>query len=277
MPLRFNTLLHGAQIELGDVRMLRHQDHRADKGRSPYELWRDALPAFNAYQETQRFGSRAKLRAPYWASFVVTPAKETLLVGFYACRYVGVNEIDRPWPHAEGVDPSGTCDVYELTPDNRLHDLAGRLVIEWGDGERAWIQRPDRQDKIVVQIRDRFREPDFPGFTRFVSALSKVEGIPSSWAAALKATRGVYLLTCPRTREQYVGSATGSDGFLGRWLTYVHSNHGGNVGLKSREPSDYQVSILEVAGSSSSTDDVLAMEALWKVKLQSREMGLNRN
>jgi hypothetical protein len=40
---------------------------------------------------------------------------------------------------------------------------------------------------------------------------------------------------------------------------------------------DYQVSILEVAGSASTHDDILLMENRWKMKLRSREMGLNRN
>jgi hypothetical protein len=31
----------------------------------------------------------------------------------------------------DAVDqPVGGCDIYEQTPDNRLSDLAGRLVIE---------------------------------------------------------------------------------------------------------------------------------------------------
>ena len=53
--------------------------------------------------------------------------------------------------------------------------------------------------------------------------------------------------------------------------------HGGNVALKSREPSDYQVSILEVAGSNVQMDDIVAMEIRSKRKLQSGEMGLTRN
>jgi hypothetical protein len=57
----------------------------------------------------------------------------------------------------------------------------------------------------------------------------------------------------------------------------METGHGSNVGLKSREPSDYQVSILEVAGSSATADDILKMEGRWQTKLQSREMGLNRN
>jgi len=45
------------------------------------------------------------------------------------------------------------------------------------------------------------------------------------------------------------------------------TGHGGNVALKSRDPSDYQVSILEVCASSASVDDILATEQLWKAKL----------
>jgi hypothetical protein len=93
----------------------------------------------------------------------------------------------------------------------------------------------------------------------------------------LKVSRGVYLLTCPKTKEQYVGSATGEHGFLQRWLDYVETGHGGNVVLKSREPSDYQVSVLQVAGTDATPDTILAMEIRWKRKLQSMEMGLNKN
>jgi hypothetical protein len=37
------------------------------------------------------------------------------------------------------------------------------------------------------------------------------------------------------------------------------------------------VSILEVAGSSATIDEIHEMEGRWQSKLQSREMGLNRN
>jgi GIY-YIG catalytic domain len=279
MPLLFNTLLDQAQISsLGEVRLLRHQDpRRSDRGRSPYELWRDDRPAFERYQEYQSFKNRNRLKASYWASFVVTPVGETLLAGFYACRYLGINKEDRPWPNnAQRTDPAGTCDIYELTPDDRLNDLAGRLVIEWGDGERTWIQRADNQNKMVLEIRTVFREPDFPGFADFIAPLSKIETLPRDWITALRSSRGIYLLTCPKTKEQYVGKASGDDGFYGRWSDYVRDGHGGNVGLKSRDPSDYQVSILQVAGDAE-TFEIDAMETRWKQKLQSREMGLNRN
>ena len=277
MPLRFNALLAQAGITPTTVRLLRHQDGRSAKGRTPYELWRDNRPAFENYQSGHSFRNRSRLSADYWACFVVTPGGETLLAGFYGSRYLGVNDVERIWPHTAGSDPVGTCDVYSLTLDDRLNDLEGRLVIAWGDAERSWIQRADNQDKVILAIRETFREPDFPGFARFISPLSKIEGLPVAWISALTSSRGVYLLTCPKTHEQYVGSATGADGFRGRWLSYARDGHGGNVGLKSRDPSDYQVSILEVAGSTVTLEEIIAMEDLWKQKLQSREMGLNRN
>src|SRR3546814_6026723 len=43
-------------------------------------------------------------------------------------------------------------------------------------------------------------------YTAFIANLSAIEALPSNWLAALRAARGIYLLTCPRTKEQYVGS-----------------------------------------------------------------------
>jgi hypothetical protein len=109
-----------------------------------------------------------------------------------------------------------------------------------------------------------------------MSALSELSAIPNAWIEALRSAKGVYLLTCPKTKEQYVGKASGSDGFWGRWQDYISNSHGGNILLKSRDPSDYQISILETVGSANETD-LDQLEARWKQKLQSREMGLNAN
>jgi len=89
--------------------------------------------------------------------------------------------------------------------------------------------------------------------------------------------KGVYLLTGPRTKEQYVGLATGEFGFWGRWQQYLTTGHGGIVEFRIRDSSDYQVSILELADSTATTNQILQMKTLWKQTLQSRDMGLNRN
>jgi len=277
MSISFNTILMEVGFEVADVRLLRHKDSRATKGRSPYELWRDNRQQFDLYQSTQSLDNRSKLKAKYWASFIVTPSDETMFVGVYAVEYRGLLEEDTIMPHMDGIDKAGSCDTYDLKLQTALSDLIGKLFIEWGPGFKAWVQRADRQNKPVTELRPAFREPDFPGFLNFIEPLSKLEKLPKSWLEALRFSRGVYLLTCPKTKEQYVGKADGEEGFWSRWQEYVQTGHGGNVALKSRDPSDYQVSILEVAGTASTAEDILKMEERWKLKLQSREMGLNRN
>ena len=107
-----------------------------------------------------------------------------------------------------------------------------------GVSARSWVQIAANRAKPIVEMTRLFQEEAFPGYARFLGNLSAIEALPSGWPSALRAARGVYLLTCLRTREQYVGSATGEDGFLGRWAGYERDGHGGNVGLRSRDPSD---------------------------------------
>ena len=277
MLLTFNLILHDAGFNLSEVRLLRHKDNSSEKGRSPFELWRDNREQFNLYQATQSINNASKLRAPYWASFVGTPGDETLFVGIFSVKNQRLMEQDTPMPHRDGVDKAGSCYIYDTSLETRLSDYIGRLVIDWGLSERAWIQRADKQNKQIVELRTEFQEPAFPGFLNFIEPLSKLNKLPKNWKAVLQSSRGIYLLTCPKTKEQYVGSATGEEGFWGRWQDYVQTGHGGDIALKSRNPSDYQVSILEVAGTSSTKENILEMESRWKLKLQSREMGLNRN
>jgi hypothetical protein len=278
MPIMFNTILTQAGLPLAHVRLLRHKDKRADKGRSPYELWHDNRPQFEIYQSSQSSDKRKELTAPYWAVFIVNLDDETMFGGIYRVKYRGLLERDTPQPQIEGgIDKAGSCDVYDLALHDALSDLIGKLFIDWGSGERAWVQYAERKDKYVTELRESFREEAFPGFLNFMQPLSKLDKFPKAWTAALANSRGVYLLTCPKTKELYVGSASGEDGFWGRWQSYFQTGHGDNVGLKSRELSDYQVSILEVAGTSLTVEDVLAMEGRWQRKLQSKDMGLNRN
>jgi hypothetical protein len=278
MAILFNSVLTQIGIDPANVILLRHQDQRAARGRTPYELWRDNPVAFEQYQSLQSIPNRPKfVRAPTWTAFVGTPDGATMFVGLYPAKYCGLLAEDRPLPYADGVSPAGSCDSYELMRDDRMVEFEGRLFIAWGDGTRSWVQRAERQNKPIVELRPEFKEPEFPGFLNLIEPLSKVAAFPKGWVEVLKNAMGVYLLTCPRTKEQYVGSAYGSEGFWHRWMDYALTGHGGNVALKSREPSDYQVSILEVAGSNVHFEDILAMEARWKSKLQSGEMGLNRN
>jgi hypothetical protein len=275
--LSFATLIREADLAPSDIRLLRHQDTRYPGFPSPYVMWRDDRQRFYAYQQTQSFGNAANLNAKYWASFVGLPNKETLFVGLYrvvSCRPLPENRLH---PVDGSFELEGSCNLYELELASELAELTGRLLIEWGAGYRSWIQRADRRAKSIVELKREFSEPVFPGFSAFICKLSDIDTLPLGWLSALCSTRGIYLLTCPKTKEQYVGSAYGSAGFIGRWRDYAASGHGGNVGLRSRDASDYQISILETVGSSATEAEVLKLEMRWKDKLQSREMGLNRN
>lgn len=278
MPIRFNGIIKDHGLVLKDIRLVRHKDQRSSPGRSPYELWRDDPNAFHDYQSIQRISNRKKFSAPFWAVFVADAFDDTMFVGLYSASYHGLLRHDQPQPHVVGgVDLAGSCDIYNLELDDRLRDLIGRLIIDWGPGERAWVQYADRQNKDVLELRSTQSEHPFPGFINFIAPLSQLGKLPRGWVETLRSARGVYILTCPRTKEQYVGSADGKDGFWGRWMQYFKTGHGGNIGLKLRDPSDYQVAILEVAGTAANHQDILTMEGRWQRKLQSREMGLNRN
>jgi hypothetical protein len=84
-------------------------------------------------------------------------------------------------PHMDGVDKAGSCYAYDLTLEPALGDLIGKLIIDWGLGDRAWIQRADRQNKLVVELHREFKEPDFPGFLNFMESLSKIDNLARGW------------------------------------------------------------------------------------------------
>jgi hypothetical protein len=109
------------------------------------------------------------------------------------------------------VDKEGQYDRYDLRLQEQLNEYIGLMFVEWGEGWRSWIQR--NTEKPIVELHRRFQEPRYPGHLAFVSALSELPSIPTAWIEALRSTKGIYLLTCPKTKEQYVGKASGDDGF----------------------------------------------------------------
>jgi hypothetical protein len=275
MPIKFNSLLTSAGIDPASVRLLRHQDKRADRDRTPFLLWRNTED-FITYQSRQSPRNSSELeRASYWAAFVVTPSDETLFAGLYSVGKPSPGEIGTPNVSIAGAVEDQPYMVFPLQKSDLLSEYEGKLVIDWGKGFLKWVQRADVQDKDVLEVRTKFKEEDWPGYLRLITALSEIASLPSNWTVRLKEAKGVYLLTCPRTGEHYVGSATGTEGFHGRWLEHL-SVGGDAVGFRSRTASDYQVSILEVAGSGASDRDILNAERLWIRKLQSTAMGINR-
>jgi len=99
----------------------------------------------------------------------------------------------------------------------------------------------------------------------------------------LSSVAGIYLIVDLSDGSQYIGSAYGKDGILGRWTQYANSYHGGNeklIKLLKDEPERYkkfQFCILRTLPKSMTDVQVIAYEQLYKNKLGTRTFGLNIN
>jgi 5-methylcytosine-specific restriction enzyme A len=140
----FNELLTGAGVDVRKTKLVRHQQGKA----GPYWLWAAQDGRFELYQRIQ---SKPRFRDAEWiASFVATPEGETLFVGAY--RNLGVGR-----PPAGLRDPLGGHDVshyyfYDLAVVPGLTQYAGRLVVDWGEGYRAWVQQAQKHDKPILEV-----------------------------------------------------------------------------------------------------------------------------
>lgn len=277
MPFRFNTLLSDAGIVSNQVRLLRHQPKVGLRWLN--DVWHSDRALFENFQSLQLVAKRAHFARPYWAAFIGTWDGRTLFAGIYEVGAPRTIEDVSIAPISGQTEPAGTLDRYPFRHLDALKAYEGRLFVEWdggASGRRAWVQRAEAQDKAITELHAENERP-FPGVMGIAQPLSALSDAPPSWIEALSAARGVYLLTCPRDGSLYVGSASSIGGFWARWSEYRANGHGGNVALTGRQPSDYVVSVLQVAGSTETVDDIIAAEQLWKLKLLSRELGLNRN
>jgi hypothetical protein len=275
--LRLNSLLEAVGLAPAHIRLVRHKhDHRYQR-----QLHQDAIALHARFEQYQCGQINPKVieqirSAEAIASFVVDPGSNTLFVGLW--RVAGVKDGSSPDPYMPPQPPGPGGVVFDLQRMEKLDEYRGRLVIDWGGGERAWVQYADRQDKKIIELRRKIEEERFPGYRKFACKLHEVAGLPSAFLEPLRSSRGIYLIVHRESGAQYVGSATGGEGFIGRWINYA-DGHGGNVGLRelAGAAEEYDVQVLETVGSGATVDDVYELESAWKVKLGSRVRGLNRN
>jgi len=151
MPTTFNSLLASAGLDPATVRVLRHQDRRSDKDRTPYRLWRDAPEDFETYQSRQTLKNARILEgASYWAVFVVTPDNQTLFVGLYKAGKPKPGKMGVPNVAVRGAVEDEPYMVFPLEKSDLLADFDSKLIIDWGKGFLAWIQHADRKNKDVL-------------------------------------------------------------------------------------------------------------------------------
>ncbi len=268
--LTFNTILTNENIDPKKVRLVRHQDNRSSGNCTPYNLWLSDKVSLETYQRIQK--RKVFEIGGLLATFVVTPSGETLFVGLYRVKDIGIAPPGTIDPVLQ-ADRAG-LNFYDITREEGLSEYAGHLTVNWGGGHRAWVQLAHRQDKPIIELRKERREDPFPGFGRFCWDIDVISAVPITWQSVLKSVKGVYLLVCKETGKQYIGSAKGEENLWSRFQDYKKTGHGGNVELKARGQKSYQVTVLEVVNSD---EGIEKAESAWKTRLMSRKFGLNRN
>jgi hypothetical protein len=154
MPIKFSLLLTSVDIDPATVRLLRHQDKRPDRDRTPYLLWRNSPADFLTYLSRQKRRVASELEgASYWAAFVATPSKETLFVGLYSAGKPSPGEIGVPNISISGAVEDKPYMVFPLQRTELLKEYEGKLVIDWGKAFIDFVQRADAQDKDILELR----------------------------------------------------------------------------------------------------------------------------
>lgn len=276
----FNEFLTNVDLNPGQVKLLRH-DMRG------VAAWRrGGAETFGCFASFQRRHPPPYQGVDIASHFLPGP---NLPDGSLSALYLGSTRIVDQWEWDGQRTPRiaddqiiagemgrQDVDAFDLEWLEAGSEYSERLLVNWGQGGRAWVQWAHRNPKAVLELRLQAQEPPFPGFASFISRISEIPRFPQAWIGSLEGVRGVYLLVTDQG-EQYVGSATGADGFMGRWRNYLANGHGGNVPLRRGGHRDYAMTILEVASPDMSPNDIVAREAFWKAKLGARAHGLNAN
>ncbi len=170
-------------------------------------------------------------------------------------------------------------------------DLIGRIVVHHNRIGRAsyLIGKQDGGEFEVAEILPtRLTIENFPGYNSVCISNTRLQSIieqgVQTWHGALSSVKGVYLITDNSCGKQYVGSAVGSSGIWQRWSDYANDGHGGNKELKAvlkekgvDHKNHFQYSILEIADTHSTDDQIRSRETFWKEVLRSKEFGYNSN
>ena len=272
-------------IGVEDIHLIRHSfkngDHSSLQG--PEDLTEERVREYTRSQgiSTRRFPADP---ARYWVVLIADGQRRSRLYGTFE-------------NFGEVVDErTATHRYWDLRPSSFLAPLVDRLVVEWGN-PRTWNRRATSAANLpVLEIADRDKVP-FPGFDRVLLTYHELGELVTGhryadWRVALSEVQGIYLITDSSNGKHYVGKADGAERILGRWMSYVHDGHGGNLALRelafssigddgARVKTDharhFQFSILRVFGPSTSSTEVDAAEAHYKRALMTREFGLNRN
>ena len=224
----------------------------------------------------------------YMLSFISEPGTSAKFMG---CYKVGLGKpiekavmpIDFPVPEMFAED----LYYFNLESTEIMADLRQRLIIDWGQGALAWHQKATNEKAVLaIQTNPKY---SFIGYDKVILSYGELKEIVAdsilyeNWHTALSSVYAIYLIVDKTDGKQYVGSAYGDGGLLGRWRCYVNTKHGGDKQVKElicSNPDRYenfQFSVLQILPKTITQEEVIKIESLYKQKFLTKEFGLNDN
>lgn len=282
MQLLFlSDLIKGAGIDPKKVKLIRHA--LSDKGF--YDCYNAGMLKEYTAQQKDNFSNGYD----YWMVFISDNGTNCRLE---CCYKVGDSVKDtettvpKGFTHPEWY--KGKNSIFELEEVDLFADYEKRLVIDWGKATRSWAQK-GTTEKPIIAIQANQRK-EFSGYENVILTYDDLKEIVDdsityeNWHTALSSVYAIYLIVDTVSGKQYVGSAYGKGGLLGRWSIYVATKHGNNKKMKDiicNYPDRYknfQFSILQILPKTITDNEVFHTESLWKSKLLSKEpFGMNEN
>ena len=235
------------------------------------------------FQEWQRQQLRRNFDRKYVVSFIAMPTPNLWL-------FAGVHLSDIPTQRED-------CIYYPLVEIQETKELDGRLIISFDKKNvdnkfvrqsylltENWVEKLNVAE-VLAQALDFAKFPSFKSVHISFSQLKAIvkKALPD-WQSALSSVAGVYLIADKSSGKLYVGSATGQGGIWQRWAEYATNLHGNNrqlIELKKQfgdvHFENFYFSILEIADTHSSENEILVRESHWKNVLLTRQFGYNDN
>ena len=231
------------------------------------------------FEEWQSWQNKQNFKRKYIISLIQLPSNDCWLLGgvfqSLKCEYVEKKEEYQ----------------YQTKELPEFKEFTGRLILSFKRTMRQSYLNAEKwvNEVKVLELKARkIAVEKFPGYNKVLISKNKLDTIVtkniSTWESALANVAGVYLITDTANGKNYVGSATGDSGIWQRWCEYSQNGHGGNKELKKilhengeNYSNNFQYSILEIADTHSSNEDILTRESFWKDVLCSRIYGYNGN
>ena len=185
----FNDFLQKINLDPDRVRLLRH-DNRG------LAAWRrGGAQAFGCFASFQRRNMPPYRGVELACHFLPAPI---LPDGSLTALFVGTTRILDQWAWDGGRIPlirddqvlagergRENVDAFDLEWLGAGGQYAERILINWGQGARAWTQWAHRNVKPILEVRLQPQEPSFPGFSAFISRIRKIPEFPQAWVGSL--------------------------------------------------------------------------------------------